>query len=112
MGTAYEKLAGEYLKQHGYQILQYNFSCYAGEIDIVAQHEGYLVFVEVKFRASSRMGNPLEAVTVAKQRKISKTAMYYCLSHGFSENVPCRFDVAAVLGEKIKIVKNAFEFCG
>lgn len=47
MGTAYEKMAGEYLKTQGYEILQYNFRCRMGEIDIIAKDHGYLVFIEV-----------------------------------------------------------------
>ena len=73
MGTAYEKLAGAYLEQQGYEILEYNYRCRMGEIDIVARQGGYLVFVEVKYRADNAAGNPLEAVTSAKQRTISKS---------------------------------------
>ena len=80
MGTAYEKLAGVYLEQQGYEILEYNYRCRIGEIDIVARQGGYLVFVEVKYRADNAAGNPLEAVTAAKQRTISKVASYYCLT--------------------------------
>ena len=75
MGTAYEKLAGAYLEQQGYEILEYNYRCRMGEIDIVARQGGYLVFVEVKYRADNTAGNPLEAVTAAKQRTISKMVM-------------------------------------
>lgn len=68
------------------------------------------MFVEVKYRTDESSGNPLEAVTAAKQRTISKVASYYCLIHGYGEFTPCRFDVVAVLGDKIKIVQNAFEY--
>lgn len=112
MGTAYEKLAGAYLEQQGYEILEYNYRCRMGEIDIVARQDGYLVFVEVKYRADSTVGNPLEAVTSAKQRTISKVASYYCLTHGYGTFTPCRFDVAAVLGEQIKVIQNAFDYQG
>ena len=103
MGTAYEKLAGAYLEQQGYEILEYNYRCRMGEIDIVARQGGYLVFVEVKYRADS---------TVGKQRTISKVASYYCLTHGYGTFTPCRFDVAAVLGEQIKVIQNAFDYQG
>ena len=92
MGTAYEKLAGAYLEQQGYAILEYNYRCRMGEIDIVARQGGYLVFVEVKYR--------------------SKVASYYCLTHGYGTFTPCRFDVAAVLGEQIKVIQNAFDYQG
>ena len=112
MGTAYEKLTGAYLEQQGYEILEYNYRCRMGEIDIVARQDGYLVFVEVKYRADSTVGNPFEAVTSAKQRTISKVASYYCLTHGYGTSTPCRFDVAAVLGEQIKVIQNAFDYQG
>lgn len=112
MGTAYEKLAGAYLEQQGYEILEYNYRCHIGEIDIVARQGGYLVFVEVKYRADNAAGNPLEAVTAAKQRTISKVASYYCLTHGYGTYTPCRFDVAAILDKQIKVIQNAFDYQG
>lgn len=112
VGTAYEKTAGEYLKKQGYQILEYNFRCRSGEIDIIARDGEYLVFVEVKYRRNAGSGNPLEAVDVRKQRTISRTALYYCMKHGYGETTPCRFDVAAVLGGEICLIKNAFEYQG
>ena len=83
-----------------------------GEIDIVARQGGYLVFVEVKYRADNAAGNPLEAVTAAKQRTISKVASYYCLTHGYGTYTPCRFDVAAILDKQIKVIQNAFDYQG
>ena len=112
VGTAYEKLAGAYLEQQGYEILEYNYRCRMGEIDIVARQGGYLVFVEVKYRADNAAGNPLEAVTAAKQRTISKVASYYCLTHGYGTYTPCRFDVAAILDKQIKVIQNAFDYQG
>ncbi|MGN0142404.1 MAG: YraN family protein [Roseburia sp.] len=110
VGTAYEKAAGEYLKQQGYEILEYNFRCRNGEIDLIARDGAYLVFVEVKYRHGAGAGSPLEAVNVKKQRTISRTADYYCLTHGYGETTPCRFDVVAVLGEEIRLVRNAFDY--
>ena len=112
VGAAYEKRAGEYLKSQGYHILEYNYRCRIGEIDIVARQGGYLVFVEVKYRADNAAGNPLEAVTAAKQRTISKVASYYCLTHGYGTYTPCRFDVAAILDKQIKVIQNAFDYQG
>lgn len=112
VGTAYEKQAGNYLEEQGYQILEYNFRCRRGEIDIVAKDGEYLVFVEVKYRRNAKSGSPLEAVDFKKQRIISRTASYYCLSHGYGETTPCRFDVVAILGEKIRVIENAFEYAG
>lgn len=112
VGTAYEKQAGIYLENCGYKIVEYNFRCRMGEIDIVAKDGEYLVFVEVKYRKSEASGNPLEAVDTKKQRIISKVASYYCLTHGYGEMKPCRFDVVAVLGDEVSLIKNAFEYVG
>lgn len=100
------------MEQQGYEILEYNYRCRMGEVDIVARQNGYLVFVEVKYRADGGTGNPLEAVTPAKQRTISKVASYYCLTHGYGTDTSCRFDVVAILGKKIKVIQNAFEYQG
>ena len=112
MGAAYEKTAGEYLQTKGYEILQYNFRCRMGEIDIIAKDKGYVVFIEVKYRRNSRCVRPAEAVTPKKQRTISKVASYYLLTHGCGMDTPCRFDVAAVSGDEVELIKNAFEYQG
>lgn len=112
VGTAHEKLAGAYLEKQGYEILEYNFRCRMGEVDIVAKDGKYLVFVEVKYRSSGRAESPLEAVNIRKQRVISKVASYYCLTHGCGESTPCRFDVVGIHGEEYTLIKNAFEYAG
>lgn len=109
LGNNYERLAGKYLEAQGYQILEYNFYSRIGEIDIVALHEGYLVFVEVKYRKDNQKGYPLEAISFQKQRTISRCALYYMKKKGLSE-MPVRFDVVGILGEEIQLVQNAFEF--
>lgn len=112
VGALYEQRAGEYLKSLGYQILEYNYRCKIGEIDIVAKKDGYLVFVEVKYRRRNGQGHPAEAVTPAKQRKLSKAAQFYCLVHGVTEGISCRFDVVSILGDNMELIENAFEYCG
>lgn len=109
VGSTYERIAGEYLKLQGYEILEYNFRCKNAEVDIVAKDGEYLVFCEVKYRKNIRKGNPLEAVTSEKQKKISKAALYYVTMRR-QEMQPCRFDVVGILGNEIQIVKNAFEY--
>lgn len=91
-------------------ILERNYRCRRGEIDVIAQKDGYLVFVEVKYRGSERYGNPIEAVSVRKQRIISFVAMHYCACHPVSADLPKRFDVLAILGTKISLYVNAFPF--
>lgn len=109
VGTNYEKTAGKYLEEQGYRVLEYNFRCRTGEVDIIAQDGEYLVFCEVKYRENDKKGHPFEAVSPSKQRKISKCAMYY-LSKKQLCDVPCRFDVVGILGEEILLLKNAFDF--
>lgn len=108
-GAYYENLVAEYLKTQGYEILEKNYRCRIGEIDLIAKEGETLVFVEVKYRRDDKMGNPKEAVNRKKQ-KISMTASYYLMRECGRMDIPCRFDVAAVLGEQIEVVKNAFEY--
>lgn len=108
-GSSYEKIAGEYLTLHGYEILEYNFRCRSGEIDIIAKDGAYLVFCEVKYRKNTQKGSPLDAITIEKQKKISKTALYYITTRRKNES-PCRFDVIGILGDEIQLIKHAFEY--
>lgn len=108
VGTVYEKMAGEYLKRKGYEILEYNFRCRFGEIDIIAKDGEYLVFCEVKYRSNEKLGRPEEAVDAKKQKVISKCAAYYLLIRRL-HNIPCRFDVVSIEGTRIVLFKNAFE---
>ena len=109
IGSEREKQAGAYLEKLGYEILDYNFYTRFGEIDIVAKHEGYLVFVEVKYRKTASSGYPLEAISIQKQRKISKCALFYMKAHGV-EHLPVRFDVVGILGDEVQVLQNAFDF--
>ena len=109
MGTAYEKMAGEYLKTQGYEILQYNFRCRMGEIDIIAKDHGYLVFIEVKYRNTSVSGSALTAVTPAKQRVISRVAEYFLTVEYHNVDLLCRFDVIGIDGDQFTWIKNAFD---
>ena len=109
MGTAYEKMAGEYLKTQGYEILQYNFRCRMGEIDIIAKDHGYLVFIEVKYRNTAVSGSALTAVTPAKQRVISRVAEYFLTAEYHNVDLLCRFDVIGIDGNQFTWIKNAFD---
>lgn len=111
IGTEYEQIAGQYLIRNGYQILEYNYRCPKGEVDIVARQGAYLVFCEVKFRSGTADGYPEEAVGRTKQKKISECALYYLTVHGLLEE-PCRFDVITILGNRIRIYPNAFDYTG
>lgn len=109
VGNDYEKLAANYLEARGYEILEYNFYTRTGEIDLIAKHGIYLVFVEVKYRKDASAGHPFEAISIQKQRSISRSALYYMKKKGLPE-MPIRFDVVGILGEQIELIQNAFEF--
>lgn len=109
-GIDYEQKAAKYLKDLGYQIIEQNFRCKIGEIDLIAREGDYLVFVEVKYRTDGKMGQPQEAVDFRKQQKICKVASYYCMKKRISGMQACRFDVAACMGEKWTIIRDAFPY--
>lgn len=107
-GREYESMAADHLRSRGCQILERNFHSRYGEIDIIAETGGLLIFVEVKFRAR---GGGQEAVDVRKQRRLCRTALFYYARHGYGEDTPCRFDVIAIDGGKrIEHIENAFGF--
>lgn len=108
IGNVYERAVGFYLEQHGYEILEFNYRCPMGEIDLIAKEGGSLVFCEVKYRKDQHCGSAEEAVDERKQRRIWKAALYYLTVHGIGE-VPCRFDVIGIADGKISVIKNAFE---
>lgn len=111
MGAYYEQAAIEYLMAKGYRIVEKNYRTSYGEIDIIAQLDAELVFCEIKYRASFVHGNPLEAVDQRKQRKISRVALFYYATHGYREEIPCRFDVIGIYGDgTIHHIENAFCF--
>ena len=72
LGSKWEHAAADYLKKSGYEILETNFRCRIGEIDIIAEKDGIIIFVEVKLRTSTEKGMPCEAVDIKKQKKIIK----------------------------------------
>lgn len=108
IGAEQEALAEQYLIKQGYHILQKNFYSRFGEIDIIAKKDKYLVFIEVKYRKDEKMGFPEEAIDMRKQNNIIQMARFYMFQKKISENTPCRFDVVCILGEKIRLLENAF----
>lgn len=108
VGTAKEQLAGKLLELHGYEILEFNYRCRTGEVDIIAREGGDLVFVEVKFRQDTET-LPQEAVNGRKQQHICRAARDYCYRKHYEGN--CRFDVVAIRGQQYQIIQDAFEYC-
>ena len=114
IGDYGEKLAADYLKRHGYKIIERNYRSRFFEIDIIAYDGDCLCFVEVKTRNRDDYGLACEAVNYAKQQKIIKGASAYLASNNVDS--PTRFDVVEVYvkdmhlfsRKKINIIKNAF----
>ncbi|SHH18150.1 YraN family protein [Clostridium grantii] len=112
IGKLGEDLVATHLKEKGYYILERNFTCSIGEIDIIAKKDNILCFVEVKSRYNLSFGYPCESITGKKVRKIKKIALWYISKYKI-KNTDFRFDVAEVYFEKnnelmINIIQNAF----
>jgi putative endonuclease len=112
-GKEGEKIAATYLKKNGYEIIEINYRCPIGEIDIVAKEKNDLVFVEVKTRKSIELGYPEQAVGMRKQKKMSQLALWYMQKRKIADT-NARFDVVAItlMPEKneVKLIQNAFDF--
>ena len=112
-GLQYEEKAAEYMKQQGYQILDANWRCLYGEIDLIARDGDQLVFCEVKTRTEDGIGTPGEAVSLSKQKKLTAAALSYLSEH--PSGLQPRFDVVEVTlsggnGAVLSVehLKNAF----
>lgn len=110
VGSFYEEAAMEYLQSKGIKIIQKNFRCKNGEIDIIGKDGECTVFFEVKYRANEEYGGALMAVGKQKQRRICKCAMVYCMLH--PEVKELRYDVIAITDSKIDWIQNAFLHIG
>ena len=88
-----------------------NMALQNGEIDLIARDGSVLVFIEVKYRKTGAYGDPAEAVDYRKQQKICKTADYYRMLRRIPDNQSCRFDVVAIQGREIRVIRNAFPYC-
>lgn len=105
-GKEGEDKALKYLISNGYKLIERNFRSHFGEIDLIVEKDGVVVFVEVKYRHSNSFGSPIEAITEDKIKKIIKTAQYFIVKNNL--NALHRFDIVAVTDEKIEHIKNAF----
>lgn len=101
IGKLGEELATKYLKQNKYVILDRNFRCKQGEIDIIAIDSKQIIFVEVKTRTNLLYGNPSEAVNRVKRLHIKKAANYYLYKNNIKK-IPIRFDVIEIYLKKQK----------
>jgi len=111
LGKFGEKISVQYLKKKNYQVVEKNYRCRAGEIDIIAKKDNIFIFIEVKTRTSILYGEPIESINNIKADKIRKVAEYY-LSTACVDEPRVRFDVISVQKAYRKIIishlKNAF----
>jgi putative endonuclease len=113
-GSRYEREAAARLSRMGYRILEENFRCRQGEIDLIAMEGKVLVFIEVKYRSSLRSGDPAEAVDGRKRERIVRCAKYFMMKRGFGGETPCRFDVVTFLRDEaggesqFRLIRDAF----
>ena len=112
LGSSGEALASDFLEKKGFTIVEKNYKTPLGEIDIIAQDNGTVVFIEVKTRSTDSFGYPFEAVHAKKQGKLKKLALLYMKRVG--KEVPARFDILSIqinaAGEhRIHHITDAFE---
>ena len=113
-GILGEKLAQDFLRKRGYRVLETNYRCPEGEIDIVARHGEFLVFVEVRTKRSLQQGSPEESITPAKMARLRTTTARYLQSH-HDLSPSWRIDVVAIeMGRnnkplRIELIENAVE---
>jgi len=112
LGKKGEELALRFLKKRGYQIIERNYVCKMGEMDIIAREKDILAFIEVKTRTSTTFGPPQLAVNPKKQSQMSKVALHF-LKEKRLEDAKARFDVVAIAlglkGAEIELIKDAFD---
>ena len=113
LGKRGEELAIGFLEDRGYCIIERNFRCRLGELDIIAKEDNQIVFIEVKTRMSTTFGLPQESLHYSKKKRLTRLASLYLANHHL-QKASCRFDVIAITvkGERvhaIDLIKNAFE---
>lgn len=106
-GACAETTATRILTAHGYRIVERNYSCKLGEIDIVARDGDVLVFVEVRSRGDADHGDAAEMVHRRKQRQVARVAQWYLIDRE-PEHDECRFDVVAITGDHAELYRDAF----
>ena len=116
VGQQGEVLAEEFLSSQGYKILCRNYRNRIGEIDLIAEDRGCICFVEVKLRKTTRFGEPQEAITVLKKRKLYQMALCFLKDTFGHTDKKSRFDIVTIQEEekrpKLALIKNAFDLDG
>jgi putative endonuclease len=107
-GEDAENLAAAFLQRAGLTLVERNYRCRFGEIDVIARDGATLVFVEVRLRSSERFGGAAASITAAKRKKLLRAARHYLA--GIARAPACRFDALLISGpdHSIEWLKNAF----
>lgn len=100
-----ENVAAEFLQKRGYGIIERNYRCRAGEVDIIAEKSGVIHFVEVKTRSGEKFGSPLEAINYYKMSHIINTAGYYIYIKGL-EGFDISIDAIGICGDRIEFIEG------
>ena len=112
-GDQYEKTARVYLEKAGLTLIQSNFHCRFGEIDLIMKDKTTICFIEVKYRSTLKFGGAAAAISRSKQVKLIKTANFYIMQNQTISNSPFRFDTITLQGDsnnkpEINWIQNAF----
>lgn len=105
IGQKGEDITEKYLLENNYEIIERNFSCRQGEIDVIAKDKDEIVFIEVKTRTNKNYGEPVEAITYYKRKHIIKTIKYYLYINKL-ENAFVRIDAIEIYIQKNKTIIN------
>nr|WP_124949791.1 YraN family protein [Sulfuriferula thiophila] len=105
-GAAAEQTAADYLTQQGLVLVERNFRCRLGEIDLIMRDGQTLVFIEVRQRASQQFGGAAGSIDGRKQQKLIATAQQYLARLG--KTPPCRFDALLLQGQSMEWIRDAF----
>lgn len=111
VGDLGEKIAEKYLISIGAKILAHNYTVRGGEIDLIAQLDDTILFVEVKLRRSDRFGSAYESITLAKQKRLSFAAKTYLQKNNLLDRCFARFDAILILPDgTVDHIKRAFDY--
>jgi putative endonuclease len=107
IGAEAERRAAEFLRRRGFVVLAANYTCKGGELDLVCDDGGTVVFVEVRARRGAEFGAPEETISALKRRRVVLAARHWLARNG-GEARACRFDVVAIEGDAIRHLPDAF----
>ena len=112
IGNHAENLALKFLQKQRLVLIERNFNCRYGELDLIMQEDNYLVFIEVRYRKDQRFGGALASIDLRKQAKLRRSAEHYLIKHKRTDS-PCRFDILCIDGSlsrpRFNWLENAFQ---